>query len=100
MTDELLNYGVAPRALIPESIHDTDQNTNNRVAQSQDLNRERDQGMRWLKSGKSGAKINRRARGRLQPFQFWETSDQRVHYRKLQERALRPGSEVVTWEHV
>lgn len=57
MTDELLNYGVAPRALIPESIHDTDQNTNNRVAQSQDLNRERDQGMRWLKSGKSGAKL-------------------------------------------
>jgi putative transposase len=46
VTDKLRSYGVAHRELIPETIHSTKQYENNRVEQSHEVTRVREQGMR------------------------------------------------------
>lgn len=50
MADKLRSYPVAHREVIPESIHVTDQNANNRVEQSYENTRVRERGMRRFKS--------------------------------------------------
>ena len=50
VTDKLRSYGVAHRALIPKSIHVTDQYANNRAEQSHEPTRVRERGMRKFKS--------------------------------------------------
>ena len=50
VTDKLRSYGVAHRALIPDSIHDTSQYSNNRAELSHQPTRVRERGMRRFKS--------------------------------------------------
>ena len=50
VTDKLRSYGVAHRELIPETIHCTEQDENNRVEQSHEATRVRERGMRRFKS--------------------------------------------------
>ena len=50
VTDKLRSYGVAHRALIPESIHSTKQYENNRAEQSHEATQVRERGMRKFKS--------------------------------------------------
>ena len=51
-TDKLRSYGVAHRELIPETIHDTSQYSNNRAELSHQPTRVRERGMRCFKSAK------------------------------------------------
>ena len=50
MTGKLRSYGVAHRALIPETIHSTKQYENNPAEQSLETTRVRERGMRKFKS--------------------------------------------------
>ena len=50
VTDKLRSYGVAQRALIPETIHNTSQYANNRAELSHQPTRVRERGMRRFKS--------------------------------------------------
>ena len=50
VTDKLRSYGVAHRGLIPDTLHDTSQYTNNRAELSHQLTRVRERGMRRFKS--------------------------------------------------
>jgi putative transposase len=50
VTDKLRSYDVAHRELIPDSIHDKSQYTNNRVELSHQPTRVRERGMRRFKS--------------------------------------------------
>ncbi len=50
VTDKLRSYGVAHRALIPDTIHDTTQYANNRAEVSHQPTRVRERGMRRFKS--------------------------------------------------
>ena len=50
VTDKLRSYGVAHRELIPDTIHDTSQYTNNRAELSHQPTRVRERGMRRFKS--------------------------------------------------
>ena len=50
MTDKLRSYTAAQRELIPNSIHDTLQHTNNRAELSHQPTRVRERGMRRFKS--------------------------------------------------
>ncbi len=50
VTDKLRSYAVAHRELIPESIHDTTQDANNRAEVSHQPTRVREHGMRRFKS--------------------------------------------------
>ena len=50
VTDKLRSYGVAHRELIPETIHDTSRNANNRAELSHQPTRVRERGMRRFKS--------------------------------------------------
>ena len=50
VTDKLRSYGVAHRELIPDTIHDTSQYTNNRAELSNWPTRVRERGMRRFKS--------------------------------------------------
>jgi len=50
VTDKLRSYGVAHRELIPDTIHDTSQYTNNRAELSHHPTRVRERGMRRFKS--------------------------------------------------
>ena len=50
VTDKLRSYGVAQRALIPETIHNTAQYANNRADLSHQPTRVRERGMRRFKS--------------------------------------------------
>lgn len=50
VTDKLRSYGVAHRELIPDTIHDTSQNANNRVELSHQPTRVRERGMRRFNS--------------------------------------------------
>jgi putative transposase len=50
VTDKLRSYGVAHRELMPETIHSTKQYENNRAAQSHEVTRVRERGMRKFKS--------------------------------------------------
>ena len=50
VTDKLRSYGVAYRNLIPDTIHDTSQNPNNRAELSHQPTRVRKRGMRSFKS--------------------------------------------------
>jgi len=50
VTDKLRSYGVAHRALIPNTIHDTSQYANNRAELSDQPTRVRERGMRRFKS--------------------------------------------------
>jgi len=50
VTDKLRSYGVAHRELIPDSIHDTSQYSNNRAELSHQPTRVRERGMRRFKS--------------------------------------------------
>ena len=50
VTDKLRSYGVAQRALIPETIHNTAQYANNRAELSHQPTRVRERGMRHFKS--------------------------------------------------
>lgn len=50
VTDKLGSYGVARRALMPETIHDTDRYVNNRAALSHQPTRARERGMRRFSS--------------------------------------------------
>ena len=50
VTDKSRSYGVAHRELIPDTIHDTSQNANNRAELSHQPTRVRERGMRKFKS--------------------------------------------------
>jgi len=50
VTDKLRSYGVAHREFIPESIHDTSHDANNRAELSHQPTRVRERGMRRFKS--------------------------------------------------
>ena len=50
VTDKLRRYGIAQRALIPETIHNTAQYANNRAELSHQPTRVRERGMRRFKS--------------------------------------------------
>jgi putative transposase len=50
VTDKLRSYGVAHRELIPETIHDPSQYANNRAELSHQPTRDRERGIRALKS--------------------------------------------------
>jgi len=50
VTDKLRSYSVAHRELIPNTIHDTSQYTNNRAELSHQATRVRERGMRKFKS--------------------------------------------------
>ncbi len=50
VTDKLRSYGVAHRTLIPDTIHDTSQYSNNRAELSHQPTRVRERGMRRFKS--------------------------------------------------
>ena len=50
VTDKLRSYGVAQRALIPETVHNTAQYANNRAELSHQPTRVRERGMRRFKS--------------------------------------------------
>jgi putative transposase len=50
VTDKQRSYGVAHRELVPETIHSTKQNENNRAEQSHEVTRVRERGMRKFKS--------------------------------------------------
>ena len=50
VTDKLKSYGVAHRELIPDTVHDTEQYSNNRAELSHQPTRVRERGMRRFKS--------------------------------------------------
>ena len=50
MTDKLGSYGVARRALMPETIHSNDRYANNRAELSHQPTRARERGMRRFRS--------------------------------------------------
>ncbi len=50
VTDKLGSYGVAHRELIPDTVHDTSQDANNRAELSHQPTRVRERGMRKFKS--------------------------------------------------
>ena len=50
VTDKLRSYPVAHREVMPDAVHATDPYANNRVEQSQEATRVREQGVRKFKS--------------------------------------------------
>ncbi len=50
VTNKLRNYGIAHRELVPDTIHDTSQNANNRAELSHQQTRVRERGMFRFKS--------------------------------------------------
>ncbi len=57
VTDKLRSYGVAHRALIPETIHNTEKYANNRAELSHQPTRVRERGMRKFKSMKQAQRF-------------------------------------------
>ena len=57
VTDKLRSYGVAHRALIPGTIHRSEQYENNRAEQSHEATRVRERGMRRFKSVKQAQRF-------------------------------------------
>ena len=57
VTDKLRRYGVAHRALVPNTIHLTGQYANNRAKQSHEATRVRERGMRKFKSVKQAQRF-------------------------------------------
>ena len=57
VTDKLRSYGVAHRELIPSTIHDTSQYSNNRAELSHQSTRVRERGMRRFKSAQQAQRF-------------------------------------------
>ena len=83
VTDNLRSYGVAQRALIPETIHNTAQYANNRAELSHQPARVRERGMRRFKST---AQAQRFLNVHAAVYNFFNLGRHLVsarHYRKL-----------------
>ena len=100
MTDKLRSYGVAVRELIPDVLHSTKQDENNRAEQSHEATRVRERGMWW--SDISEFKSVRQAQGFLDAhaavsnlFNLGRHLIGAQHYRDLRLSAFKEWSRAV-----
>ncbi len=88
VTDKLRNYGAAHRELIPESIHDTSQYTNNRAELSHQPTRVRERGMRRFKSTQQAQRFLSAHAAVHNLFNLGRHLVSAKHYRSFRSRAF------------
>ena len=82
------SYGVAQRALIPETIHNTAQYANNRAELSHQPTRGQRARDEALQVNSTGAAISDCPRSGVQSFQPWTSSCKRQALQRTQDRCL------------
>ena len=93
VTDKLRSYGVAHRALIPDTIHDTSQYANNRAELSHQPTRVRERGMRRFKSTHQAQRFLSTHAAVYNLFNLGRNLVAARHYRLLRQRAF------ASWEY-
>ena len=93
VTDKLRSYGVAHRALIPDTIHDTTQYANNRVEVSHQPTRVRERGMRCFKSTQQAQRFLSIHAMVYNLFNLGRHLISAEYYRLLRQRALMSWKE-------
>jgi putative transposase len=91
VTDKLRNYGVAHRELMPDVMHDTSQNANNRAELSHQSTRVRERGVRRFKSPRQAQRFLSIHAAVYNLFYLGRHLVSAIHY-----RLLRHG-ELLTW---
>ena len=95
VTDKLGSYGVAHRALMPETIHDTSQYANNRAELSHQLTRVRERGMRKFKSSQQAQCFLTTHSAVYNLFNLGRHTVSAKHYRRLRRDAFTAWSQAV-----
>jgi putative transposase len=93
VTDKLRSYGVAHRDLIPDTIHDTSQYSNNRAELSHQLTRVRERGMRRFKSTQQAQRFLSVHAAVRNLFNLGRNLISAEHYRLIRQRAF------ASWEY-
>ena len=88
VTDKLRSYGVAQRALLPETIHNTARYANNRAELSHQPTRVRERGMRRFKSAAQAQRFLTIHAAVYNLFNLGRHLVSARHYRKLRTDAL------------
>ena len=94
VTDKLRSYGVAQRALIPDSDHNTEQYANNRAELSHQPTRVRERGMRSFKSIKQAQRFLESHAAVYNLFNLHRHSLRRRHFKLFRLRSF------ATWDAV
>ena len=95
ITDKLRSYPVAHSAVIPDSIHVTDQYANNRAEQSHEVTRVQERGMRRFKSVKQAQRFVTAHSAVQNLFNLGRHLVREQHYRDLRVSALNEWSRAV-----
>ena len=95
VTDKLRSYGVAHRELIPDTIHDTSQYSNNRAEVSHQPTRVRERGMRRFKSIQQAQRFLSVHAAVYNLFNLGRHLISAEHYRILRRDAFNRWSEAV-----
>jgi len=93
VTDKLRSYGAAHRDLIPDTIHDTSQYSNNRAELSRQLTRVRERGMRRFKSTQQAQRFLGVHATVQNLFNLGRNLISAEHYRLIRQRAF------ASWEY-
>jgi len=93
VTDKLRSYGVAHRALIPDTIHETAQYANNRAEASHQPTRVRERGMRCFKSTQQAQRFLSVHAMVYNLFNLGRHLNSAEHYRLLRQRAFMSWKE-------
>jgi len=88
VTDKLRSYGVAHRELIPDTIHDTSQYSNNRAEFSHQSTRARERGMRRFKSTHQAQRFLSTHAAVYNLFNLGRHLISAKHYRVFRQRAF------------
>ena len=91
VTDKLRSYGVAHRELIPDTVHDTAQNANNRAELSHQPTRVRERGMRKFKSVSQAQRFLSNHAAVYNLFNLGRHLISAEHYRIFRARSLPLG---------
>ena len=92
VTDKLRSYGVAHRELIPDTIHDTSQYSNNRAELSHQPTRVRERGIRRFKTTQQAQRFLSIHAATYNLFNLGRHLISAKHYRLFRQRAF------VSWE--
>ena len=93
VTDKLRSYAVAPRELVPDSIHDTSRYANNRAEASHQPTRVRERGMRRVKSPQQAQRFPDVHSAVHNLFNLGRHLVSAEHYRAFRQRAF------ASWEY-
>jgi putative transposase len=88
VTDKLRSYPVAHREVLPETIHITDQYSNNRAEQSHEATKVRERGMRKFKSAPQARRFVTAHAAVQNLFNLGRHLIRAEHYRNLREDAF------------